>query len=41
VEKTVDYFLEFSEEFQELPLAKGHSVLVYTATPYLSINIKS
>jgi hypothetical protein len=40
VEKLVDYFLEFSEEIQDFPLAKYHSFLIDEATPYISINLK-
>jgi hypothetical protein len=37
VEKTVDFFRELSEEIQNSSLAKIGSLLIYKATPYLSI----
>jgi hypothetical protein len=40
VEKIVESFPEFPEEFQDSPLAKRHSFLVRGTTPYLSITMR-
>jgi hypothetical protein len=40
VENSVDYFFEWSREFQDFSLAKSYSILIGKTTPYLSITIR-